>query len=153
MNFIRGFLGDSREFWQQMSSQFRTNQVCDHENVYLSQFLRNYERKRMNKIIIPDYQTYKQIRINDYGLIFFLISQEEKELIRQMLGKDKMKQKILEDDNNPNNLFPLTFCILNNVNEMSELLLSYGADINKRHKDGNTMLHVCANYNKVCNPI
>lgn len=51
---------------------------------------------------------------------------------------NKIKTKILNDDDNKNSFYPLTFSILNNLNETTEILLENNADITKMHKDGNS---------------
>lgn len=61
---------------------------------------------------------------------------------------NKIKSKILNDDENKNSFYPLTFSILNNLNITTEILIENNADINRMHKDGNSYLHLCSYYNR-----
>lgn len=44
-------------------------------------------------------------------------------MIDKILLKNPIKKLILEDDENPNNFFPITFSILNDCIKTNELLL------------------------------
>lgn len=48
---------------------------------------------------------------------------------------------MLEDRENPNNLSPTTFAILNNLYDMADLLKENGANIFAPAKDDNSILH------------
>ena len=63
-------------------------------------------------------------------MLFFLISEEKTELIEKIFDNNPIAKQILEDDDNPNNFFPLTFAVLNNADKISDLLIQKGANVN-----------------------
>ncbi|CAD8181911.1 unnamed protein product [Paramecium octaurelia] len=115
------------------------------------QALKAYEKQQYKKIIsqCQYWNSYKYIQINQHKFLFFLISEQNNDLIKQILDRNPIKEQILGDDENPNNFFPLTFSVLNDVKETSEVLIENGANINQVHKDGNNITHVCAFFNKI----
>ena len=68
--------------------------------------MRQYNKGNYDNILkkLNNYDNYRSIKINDYSLLFFLISEQNKEMINKLL-KLNYKDKIIHDNDNPVNLF------------------------------------------------
>lgn len=110
-----------------------------------------YQKNKYDKIIknLNNFKKYESVNIKDFSLIFFLISEENSKFIDQFLTKINYKDKVLTDIANPNFLSPLNFSLLNDLNEISELLKSHGANIYFKGKNGNTLAHISCFYGKI----
>lgn len=78
--------------------------------------LKHYDKQQYDKIIefCQSWTSYRTFEINDHKLIFFLISEQKNDLIDSILSSTKCKTQIINDDENRNAFFPLTFAVLNN---------------------------------------
>lgn len=86
------------------------------------------------------------MKISDYGLLFFLISEENTSAIEKLLKNVQYKEKVLGDTSNPSKLSPSTFAVLNDLHDISLLLQRNGANIFAANEEGNTLLHIASYY-------
>ncbi|KAM3128612.1 hypothetical protein pb186bvf_019309 [Paramecium bursaria] len=124
--------------------------VHDYRKVrYTKKALQLYEQGKYDKIIsgLDSYYTYRLIEVNNHPFIFYLMSEKNNKMIEQLLDL-KFKNKILEDDNNPNKFYPLTFSVLNQLNEINDILIKKGANLQCKHQEENNLIHMCSFYGK-----
>lgn len=86
--------------------------------------MRVYNSEKYDKIPtkLKSFKQYEYVKINDYGLLFFMISEENKTAIEKLLTKVNYKEKILNDTSNPSKMSPSTFAILNNLPDVTLFL-------------------------------
>ncbi|EAR83156.1 ankyrin domain protein (macronuclear) [Tetrahymena thermophila SB210] len=131
--FTQSFKDSLKHYW----SVYKTDQI-----------LRIYNKEKYDKIPtkLKTFKQYEYIKINEYGLLFLMISEQNKVAIEKLLSKINYKEKVLNDTSNPSKLSPTTFAILNNITDMSLFLQQFGANIFAPNEDGNTLLHIAAFY-------
>ena len=128
-----------RGFFQHYHSVYKTDSI-----------MRLYNKEKFDKIIrkLPHYKSYKTVKINEFGFLFYVIGQENNQYIDKFLRTIKYKEQVLADIDNPNFLTPLGFSVLNNLRETSRVLMDNGASLFQQGKDGNTLLHNACYYGK-----
>ncbi|EGR31618.1 hypothetical protein IMG5_106000 [Ichthyophthirius multifiliis] len=131
---------------KKIKDQFQ-NTITHYWKIYKTdQIQRLYQKGKYEKIAsnLKTFSQYNNIKINEYSFIFFLISEQNKSAIDKILQKTYYKANILSDYNNNSQITPLSFSILNNMQDMSDYLIQQGANLHQKNNEGNTILHIAS---------
>lgn len=115
------------------------------------QILRLYAKQKYEKIPrkLRSFKQYEFVKINEYGLLFFMVSEENTGAMNKLLATVNYKEKILNDTENPSKISASTFAILNGLPDMALFLKSIGANIFAPNEEGNTLLHIASFHNNL----
>jgi len=113
------------------------------------QLLRLYEKGKTDKIVrnLPTYKSYEYIKIDNYPLLFFLISEKNTEVIEALMNV-KYKEKILHQRDEKLGISPSTFALVHGEYDILELLKKHGSNVFVPGENGNTAMHFGAFFGK-----